>query len=125
MSARLALALALGAPASASGAPLETPAMNTVAPVQSGVVIESIDETTVGELGGVRVGMGNVTTGDYLLPDGSKRSGRICSLAIDGAIGVFVGVGSVITVQSARWEVISLEKTPGSLGEVRLRLLTP
>lgn len=88
-------------------------------------VIESIEETTVGELSGLRVGMASVTTGEYALADGSRKTGRMCALAINGAVGVFVGVGSVVTVNGARWEIIGLEKTPGELGEVRLRLLGP
>lgn len=85
------------------------------------MLIETIDETTVGDLGGVRVPMGNMTTGTYTLPDGSEGRGTICSLALPGQVGVFVGLGSVVDVQGTRWEVVGIEKPPGQLGSVTLR----
>lgn len=101
------------------------PPAATETPVRSEtpLLIETIDETTVGDLGGVRVPMGNMTTGTYTLPDGSERRGTICSLALPGQVGVFVGLGSVVDVQGTRWEVIGIEKPPGQLGSVTLRRL--
>jgi hypothetical protein len=88
------------------------------------IVTETIDETTVGDLDGARVPMGNMTTGDYLLPDGSTANGLKCALVIDPAApGVFVGMGSVVTVQGARWQVVGIEKTAGSPGSVTLQRL--
>ena len=88
---------------------------------ESPVWIETIEETTVGDLGGVRVPMGNMTTGTYTLPDGSEGRGTICSLALPDRIGVFVGLGSVVDVQGTRWEVVGIDKPPGQLGSVTLR----
>lgn len=84
--------------------------------------IEVIDETTVGDLGGARVPMASMTIGDYTLPDGTSARGWICWLAGEAG-GLFVGVGSLVNVANRRWEVISVEKTPGELGRVSLRLL--
>ncbi len=84
-------------------------------------VRETIDETTVGMLGEHRVPMGNMTTGAYTRADGTEARGVICSLVIDPSQpGVFVGLGSVVTVGGVRWEVVAIEKTPGELGSVTL-----
>jgi len=88
------------------------------------VIIEEIEETTVGDLDGHRVPMGNVTTGTYRLPDGSERSGVICSLVLPGqSPGVFVGQGSVVTVGAHRWKVVEVESPPQGLGSVTLQRL--
>ena len=88
------------------------------------VIIEEIEETTVGDLGGERVPMGNVTRGRYTLPDGSEREGPICSLVLPGgAPGVFVGAGSVVEVAGHRWEVLEVESPPAGPGNVRLKRL--
>lgn len=84
-------------------------------------VIETIEETTVGDLDGVRVPMGNMTTGTYALPDGRQVHGPICSLALPGRIGVFVGQGSVVEVEGTRWEVLRVELRPEARGSVTLR----
>ncbi len=89
----------------------------------SAELIETIEETTVGDLGGVRVPMGNMTQGAYTLPDGSQRHGWICALALPPGPGTFVGAGSVVTVEGTPWEVLEVNKTPGVLGSVRLRRL--
>lgn len=86
-------------------------------------MIETIEETTVGDLNGVRVPMGNMTRGTYTLPDGREQKGWICSLVIGPGPGVFVGVGSVVEVGGARWEVVDVQKTPGQLGSVSLQRL--
>ncbi len=86
-------------------------------------VTETIDETTVGDLGGVRVPMGNVTHGTYTLPDGTTATGPICSLALPGQTGVFVGKGSVVAVDGTRWQVEAVVAPPTGLGSVRLRRL--
>jgi hypothetical protein len=91
------------------------------APPAGGTVTETIEETTVGELGGVRVPMGNMTRGKYRLPDGSEQEGLICSLALPGQTGVFVGLGSVVQVGAAAWEVVAIEKKDSALGSVTLR----
>ncbi len=87
------------------------------------VIIEDIDETTVGDLGGTRVPMGNMTTGAYTLPDGTKKHGLICSLVIGPGPGVFVGLGSEVTVDGTRWRVVGIEKDGDALGSVQLQKL--
>lgn len=83
--------------------------------------VETIDETTVGDLDGTRVPMGNMTRGQYTLPDGSKKDGVICSLALPDQIGVFVGLGSIVDVEGAWWEVVAINKPHGELGSVSLK----
>lgn len=115
LSAALLLFLAscavAGEPAPSTGAQPVTP------------MIETIDETTVGDLGGKSVPMGNMTRMDYTLPDGTTRNGLVCSLAIGGRVGVFVGLDSIVDVEGTRWQVIAIEKTPGQLGSVTLKKL--
>lgn len=84
-------------------------------------IFESIEETTVGLLGGLRVPMGNVTRGSYLLPNGSEGQGWICALVLPVGGAVFVGAGSEVEVGGQRWTVLRVEKEPGKLGEVFLR----
>ncbi|GEM_PF-2738849 len=93
----------------------------TAPPGATPPMTENIEETTVGDLDGVRVGMGNMTRGAYTKADGSAANGLICSLAIDGAVGVFVGEGSEVAVRGATWVVTALEKSPGEPGSVTLR----
>ncbi len=86
------------------------------------LVVEEIDETTVGDLGGARVPMGNITRGTYSLPDGSEKTGYICSLRLPGTTGpTWVGAGSVVSVDGVLWTVLAVEKTPGQPGTVRLQ----
>lgn len=92
--------------------------------VETPVVIEEIEETTVGDLGGHRVPMGNVTRGRYTIPDGTEREGPICSLVLPGVSpGVFVGAGSVVEVGGHRWEVLEVESPASGPGNVRLKRL--
>ncbi len=84
-------------------------------------ITETIDETTVGDLDGHRVPMGNMTTGSYTLPDGSTATGTICSLAITEGPGVFVGLGSEVVVGGRTWRVVAIEKTRGEPGSVTLQ----
>ncbi|HND32749.1 MAG TPA: hypothetical protein PKY30_15515 [Myxococcota bacterium] len=83
--------------------------------------IESIEETTVGLLGGQRVPMGNVTRGSYTLPDGAEAQGWICALALPTGGAVFVGAGSEVEIAGRHWTVLKVEKEPGKLGQVFLR----
>ena len=87
-------------------------------------VIEEIEETTVGLLNGHRVPMGNmIDEAEYTLPNGSVQTGPVCSLAIGGKVGIFVGVGSVVTVGDDLWEVIAVHTSDDDLGSVELKLL--
>jgi hypothetical protein len=86
-------------------------------------IVEEIEETTVGMLGGHRVPMGSmIREADYTLADGTKKRGMVCSLIIDGQTGVFVGLGSTVQVGEKTWEVIAIEKAPKELGSVKLRM---
>ncbi len=85
---------------------------------------ETIEETTVGTLGNLSVGMGNMTTGEYALPDGSLRVGTICFLAPeDRDGGILVGLGSQVEIGGFSWEVVAIEKPRGELGSVTLARL--
>ncbi len=92
-------------------------------PVIRPPVQENIEETTVGLLAGVRVPMGNMTRGSYVLPDGRAAVGLICALAIPGGAAVFVGEGSEVEVGGVRWRVVGIEKRSGELGSVTLEKL--
>jgi len=83
--------------------------------------IESIEETTVGLLGGQRVPMGNVTRGSYDLPGGESAQGWICALALPNGGAVFVGAGSEVEIAGQSWTVLRVEKEPGKLGQVFLK----
>ena len=108
--------LVVTAQAPALTAPAATP--------EKTVIIEEIEETTVGDLDGYRVPMGNVTTGTYTLPDGTERQGDVCSLVLpDRSPGVFVGQGSVVTVGAHRWEVMAVDNPAQGLGSVTLKRL--
>ena len=87
--------------------------------------IEEIEETTVGFLNGHRVPMGNmIASAEYSLPDGSRVTGPVCSLAIDGNVGIFVGAGSVVDVGTDKWKVLQVELSEDDLGSVQLQKLT-
>lgn len=97
-------------------------ALASAGAAQEAAVIETIEETTVGDLDGHRVPMANLYEGDYTLPDGSQRHGWLCALVLPTG-PVFVGAGSVVTVGETRWEVLKVEKPLGALGTVTLRKL--
>jgi hypothetical protein len=116
-------ALALSLLFAAAPPPAAPPPGEETPPVTEAPVIESIEETTVGDLDGTRVPMGNVTNGSYTLPDGTEKRGPICSLALPGQIGEFVGAGSVVTVDGTRWEVTEVVNPAEGLGSVTLKML--
>ncbi len=82
-------------------------------------VTETIEETTVGDLGGNRVPMGNMSQRQYTRGDGTTSEGWTCTLALESGATV-VGVGSVVEVGGHKWEVTTIEKTTGSNGSVTL-----
>lgn len=86
-------------------------------------VIETIDETTVGDLEGVSVPMANMTHDTYTLPDGTEAEGLICALVLPEGGPQFVGEGSVVDVEGTRWEVVAIDKPEGELGSVTLKKL--
>lgn len=86
------------------------------------MIIEEIEETTVGDLDGHRVPMGNVTWGSYTRADGSTAEGNICSLVLPGqSPGIFVGQGSVVVVGESRWEVMGVDNPSKGLGNITLK----
>jgi len=87
---------------------------------QEAPVIESIEETTVGDLAGVRVAMANVFVDRYVRADGAPAEGLTCLLVFDGQ-KVRVGAGSAVSVAGRSWEVVSVTKAADALGEVVLR----
>jgi hypothetical protein len=83
-------------------------------------VTETIEESTVGDLDGSRVPMGNMSQRTYTRADGTSAEGWTCTLALaTGA--VVVGVGSAVEVDGASWLVTAVEKKPGEPGSVTLR----
>jgi hypothetical protein len=79
-----------------------------------------IEETTVGKVDGVRVGMGNMIVDEYVRLDGTVGRGWVCALAVGGARGMFVGEGSEIEIGGHSWRVVRVEKEPPALGMVEL-----
>ncbi len=86
------------------------------------VIIEEIDETTVGDLNGTRVPMGNMTSVPTRCAMAPRKTGLICSIVIGQGPGVFVGLGEV-TVDGTRWRVVGIEKDGDELGGVSLQML--
>ena len=62
-------------------------------------MIETIEETTMGNLGDVPTGMASMGMGSYTLPDGSEVKGMSCVLAPTDQENVIIGMGSVAEVQ--------------------------
>ncbi len=90
--------------------------------------MEEIQETTVGTLGGVDVGVANMWERDYVDGAGTSRKGLTARLDYDVAgetRRIVVGEGSVVELGGLRWEVVRLVKTPGQNGTITLRTTTP
>lgn len=81
----------------------------------------TLEETALGHLGDVPCGMGNMSVTTYELPDGSTREGQTATLFPGDDGFVVVGLGSVLEVGDARWEVIAIAKERGEPGTVTLR----
>jgi len=95
-------------------------------PAPAGDTVEEIQETTVGTLSGVDVGVANMWERDYTDGAGNNRKGLTARLDCDIAgetRRVVVGEGSVLELGGGRWEVIRLTKPPAGNGSVTLRLL--
>lgn len=102
--------------------PSSRAAGSTESPQEKPVVIEEIEETTVGDLDGHRIPMASVTHGPYTLPDGTERTGDICVLVLPNTNGgVFVGAGSVVTVGDSKWEVVKVDNPATGNGNVVLK----
>lgn len=89
------------------------------APKEAPPVTETIEETTVGDLDGTRVPMGNMSQRSYTRGDGTTAEGWTCTLALESG-PLVVGVGSVVEVGGRKWEVTAVEKTAGENGSVTL-----
>lgn len=116
----IALVWALAACGGPKAAPEIAPQTTTAAPAPQGDGMESIEETTVGELGGRRVGMANVFEDTYTLPDGTTKTGLTCLLSVFDIAKYRVGEGSEITVDGVVWRVVKITKVSGENGEVTL-----
>jgi hypothetical protein len=91
-------------------------------------MMEDIQETTVGTLAGVDVGVANMWEREYVDGAGVARTGLTARMDYDDGAHthrLIVGHGSVIELGGVRWEVVRLVKTPGQNGTVTLRALTP
>ncbi|MCB9076073.1 MAG: hypothetical protein H6631_00610 [Anaerolineaceae bacterium] len=87
--------------------------------------MEEIKETTVGNLNGERVGVGNIWEDSYTLADGTSRTGLTAQLFImSDDKDIIVGQDSVITVGETDWLVVAIEKPVDKLGKVILKPLT-
>jgi hypothetical protein len=90
--------------------------------------MEEIQETTVGTLSGVDVGVANLWERDFVDGAGVSRTGLTARLDWDVSgttRRVVVGEGSVVELGGARWEVVRIVKPPGQNGTITLRLLAP
>ncbi len=83
---------------------------------------ETLTETTVGELSGVRVGLANVWERNYEDSGGTVRHGLTARVAWTDAGGTerweVVGVGSQLEFAGSTWQVTRIEKVAGTPGEV-------
>ena len=88
-------------------------------------MIEKIEETAVGNLGGIDVPMANVTNNyTFRLPDGSEGRGKACLLILPDS-DVWVGVGSEVIVGDATWRVIQIDSPDDETGSVTLEQVKP
>lgn len=86
-------------------------------------MMETIEETTVGMLGPVRVAMANmVFDGHYELPDGTTARGLSCVLVPLEETGEkpWVGLHSEVTIHGARWKVVDIRKEQNENGFIKL-----
>ncbi len=90
--------------------------------------MEEIQETTVGTLAGVDVGVANMWEREYTDGAGAAKKGLTARLDYDIAgetRRVVVGMGSVLELGGVRWEVTAISKPPNQNGTVTLRALQP
>lgn len=71
---------------------------------------ETITETTVANLSGIRIGVANIGRGDYTLPDGSNRVGLSASLFFPDDTRVNVGPGSIVKIGDGEWRITEVKK---------------
>lgn len=90
--------------------------------------MEEIQETTVGTLAGVDVGVANMWDRPYVDGKGEARNGLTARLDYEVAgetKRIVVGEGSIVELGGVRWEVVRLVKTPGQNGTITLRTTSP
>lgn len=133
--ASIAAVLLLGAcsrPAPAPDAP-PPPAVAT-APVPEGDKVAAevtITETTVADLAGLRLGVGNVWDDDFTGPDGRPTRGPTAMLAISDEAGKTlhrerVHAGSEVSAGGHRFRIQSVHAPENGLGSVTVaELATP
>ena len=80
---------------------------------------ETLRESAVVQIGGVRVGCGNLWERTYQLADGSTTSGMSARVSFGDEV-LIVGVGSALTIAAAHFRVSAIEKQAGELGRVAL-----
>ncbi|CAN5328834.1 hypothetical protein BH11PSE11_BH11PSE11_26970 [soil metagenome] len=78
-----------------------------------------IEETTVGDLQGVAVGVGNIWERDHVMADGRLKRGLTAQLFIDDTAFI-VGKGSVFELKGECWEVVEVRKS-ATLGQVSIK----
>lgn len=86
--------------------------------------MEEIQETTLGTLGNVDVGVANMWDREYVDGAGRQRTGLTARIDWDVAgetRRVVVGEGSVVDIGGARWEVVRLVKPTNGNGTVAFR----
>lgn len=86
--------------------------------------VEIIQETTVGTLGGVDVGVANMWEREYTDGAGRTRTGLTARLDVDvdgTTQRLFVGEGSVVEIGGHKWEIVALVKPANGNGQVSLR----
>lgn len=87
-------------------------------------VTEFIEETTMGSLGTVPVGMANAGKNfKYTLPNGKEVQGEACLLVLPDR-QVWVGAGSEVQVEGATWRITKVEVPEDDNGTVYLELLS-
>lgn len=84
-----------------------------------------LQETTVGNLAGERMGCGNIYKGSYDLPDGKKAENWVCELVpASTEIRFTVGKGSIFEINEKRFEIINiLPKQESKRGKVIIKEL--
>ena len=79
-----------------------------------------LKETTVGVMGTVSVGMGNMWDRTYTEATGAEKKGLTAMLFVEDADGYVVGLDSQLDIGGRTWRVVGIEKKPHVYGTVTL-----
>jgi len=85
-----------------------------------------LHNTTVGQVNGVRVGVGSIWDREYELPDKSHQYGLTAKLFPQTGEPIVVGDGSIVSIGGQQWRVsVSAARMgrEGPRGSVRLTLV--